>query len=43
MNYLKENPGIHDHMYIIFQMRRQLIQYQDHSKSKKKCARQRGR
>ena len=41
MNYPKEISGIHDHMYIIFQMRRQLIQYQDHPKSKKMCKRER--
>ena len=41
MNYLKENPKIHDHMYITFQTRQHFDQYQDHPKTKKKCVRQR--
>ena len=30
MNYLKENPKIHDHMYITFQMSQHIVQNQDH-------------
>ena len=37
MNYLKDNPKIHDdiyiYIYITFQMRRHFVNYQDHSKS----------
>ena len=33
MNFLKDNPKIHDDIYITFQMRRHFVEYQDHSKS----------
>ena len=34
MNYLKENPKSHNHIYITFQMRHNFVQYQDRSKTK---------
>ena len=32
MNYQKESPKIHDHIYITFQMSQHIVQYQDHPK-----------